>query len=52
MRIKNLNITSFGKLEDVSIGLDDKITVISGKNEAGKSSIATFIKYMLYFIFN
>ncbi len=48
MRIKNLNITSFGKLEDVSIGLDDKITVISGKNEAGKSSIATFIKYMLY----
>ena len=38
MRIKNLNITSFGKLEDVSIGLDDKITVISGKNEAGKSS--------------
>ena len=48
MRIKNLNIASFGKLCDVSIGLDDRITVISGKNEAGKSSIATFIKYMLY----
>ncbi len=48
MRIKNLNIASFGKLEGVSIGLDDKITVISGKNEAGKSSVATFIKYMLY----
>lgn len=48
MRIKNLNITSFGKLEDVSIGLDDGITVISGRNEAGKSSVATFIKYMLY----
>lgn len=48
MRIKNLNIGSFGKLESVSIGLDDKITVVTGKNEAGKSSIATFIKYMLY----
>ena len=48
MRIKNLNIGSFGKLEDVSIGFDEKITVIHGKNEAGKSSIATFIKYMLY----
>ena len=48
MRIKNLRIDSFGKLNDVSIGLDDKITVIHGKNEAGKSSIATFIKYMLY----
>ena len=48
MRIKNLKIGTFGKLEDVSIGLDEKITVISGKNEAGKSSIAAFIKYMLY----
>ena len=48
MRIKNLRIDSFGKLNSVGIGLDDKITVISGKNEAGKSSIATFIKYMLY----
>lgn len=48
MRIKNLRIDSFGKLDDVNIGLDDKITVIHGKNEAGKSSVATFIKYMLY----
>lgn len=48
MRIKNLKIGSFGKLEDVGIGLDEKITVIHGKNEAGKSSVATFIKYMLY----
>lgn len=48
MRIKNLGISSFGKLDGVSIGLDDKMTVIYGKNEAGKSSIATFMKYMLY----
>ena len=48
MRIKNLRIESFGKLESVSVGLDDKITVIHGRNEAGKSSIASFIKYMLY----
>ena len=48
MRIKNLKIDSFGKLNDVNIALDEKITVISGKNEAGKSSVATFIKYMLY----
>lgn len=48
MRIKNLRIDSFGKLNDVNIGLDEKITVITGKNEAGKSSIATFVKYMLY----
>ena len=48
MRIKRLGIGDFGKLHDVEIALDDKITVIHGKNEAGKSSIASFIKYMLY----
>ncbi len=48
MRIKNLEIGDFGKLRDINIALDEKITVISGKNEAGKSSIASYIKYMLY----
>ena len=48
MRIKNLSIDSFGKLNGVNITLDENITVISGKNEAGKSSIATFVKFMLY----
>lgn len=48
MRIKNLNIISFGKIEKVNIKLDEKITLINGKNEAGKSSIASFIRYMLY----
>lgn len=48
MKINKLSIGDFGKLSDVSITLDPKITVISGKNEAGKSSIASFIKYMLY----
>lgn len=48
MRIKNLGIDSFGKLENVDIAPDEKITVVYGKNEAGKSSIASFIKYMLY----
>ncbi len=48
MRIKNLKIDSFGKLENIGITPDDKITVISGKNEAGKSTISSFVKYMLY----
>jgi len=48
MKIDKLVIGDFGKLSDVSISLDPKVTVITGKNEAGKSSIASFIKYMLY----
>ena len=48
MKIKSLKIGAFGKLKNVNITLDDKITVIHGKNEAGKSSVAAFIRYMLY----
>ncbi len=48
MKIKRLEINSFGKLKNVNISLDDRVTVIKGKNEAGKSTIASFIKYMLY----
>ncbi len=48
MKINKLVISSFGKLKDIGISLDERVTVITGKNEAGKSSIAAFIKYMLY----
>lgn len=48
MKIKKLSVSSFGKLSDTELELDDRITVITGRNEAGKSSIAAFIKYMLY----
>lgn len=48
MKIKRLEINSFGKLKNVNINLDERVTVITGKNEAGKSTIASFIKYMLY----
>ena len=48
MKINKLKIDSFGKLKDTEITLDDGITVIQGKNEAGKSTVGAFIKYMLY----
>lgn len=48
MKINKLVAEKFGKLDGVSISLDDRVTVITGKNEAGKSSVAAFIKYMLY----
>ncbi len=48
MKIKQLRINKFGKLKDVDISLDDRITVIKGENEAGKSTVSGFIRYMLY----
>ena len=48
MIIESINIKSFGKITDLSLKLDERVNVIVGENEAGKSTIAAFIKYMLY----
>ena len=48
MIIERLNIKTFGMLTDLTIDLSPTINVIEGENESGKSTIAAFIKYMLY----
>ena len=48
MIIEKIEIKSFGQLTDMTLKFSEKINVIEGQNEAGKSTIAAFIKYMLY----
>ncbi len=48
MVIEKINIKSFGRLTDTTLAFSDSLNVIEGENEAGKSTIAAFIKYMLY----
>lgn len=48
MKIKKINISAFGKIENKEIQLSDKINVIYGENEAGKSTLIAFIKAMLF----
>ena len=48
MIIEKIEIKSFGQLTDMTLEFSDTINVIEGQNEAGKSTIAAFIKYMLY----
>lgn len=48
MIIEQIHIKSFGLLLDTTLEFSDSINVIEGENEAGKSTIAAFIKYMLY----
>ena len=48
MKIDNFKINSFGKLKNKEIKLDSGINIISGKNEAGKSTVLKFISSMLY----
>lgn len=48
MKILNLHIQGFGKFHNRSIKFEDGINVVYGKNEAGKSTLHTFIRGMFY----
>ena len=48
MKIHKLKINAYGKLKDKEIQFKDHINVVYGKNEAGKSTLLTFIVNMLY----
>lgn len=47
MRILDLHIDGFGKFHDLSVSFDQDLNVVYGKNEAGKSTLHTFIRCML-----
>ena len=48
MIIEKIVIKSFGRLTDMTLEFSDRVNVIEGENESGKSTIAAFIRYMLY----
>ncbi len=48
MRLKALKIENFGTLSDFSLEFSDKLTVINEQNGFGKTTLALFLKAMLY----
>lgn len=48
MHLSKISINYFGKLKDFEIDFAEGMNVIYGRNEAGKSTILSFIKSMLY----
>lgn len=48
MILETLYIGSFGKLSNLTVELKDGINIIRGENEAGKSTICNFIKFIFY----
>lgn len=48
MKIESLRIGGYGRLAQREIELNDGVTVLSGRNEAGKSTTLQFIRAMLY----
>ena len=48
MKINKLKINSYGKLQNKEINLNEKINIIYGENESGKSTIFKFILNSFY----
>ena len=48
MKILNLKINQFGKLQNKEIDLKEHINIIYGRNESGKSTLLKFILGMFY----
>ncbi len=48
MIVEKLEIKHFGMLTDTTLEFSDSLNVLQGQNEVGKSTVAAFIKYMLY----
>ncbi len=48
MIIEKIVIKSFGCITDTTLEFSETVNVIEGQNEAGKSTLAAFIRYMLY----
>ena len=48
MRILNLHISGFGKLQNQDFSFAPGLNVVYGHNEAGKSTLHTFIRGMLF----
>lgn len=48
MRIDKIFISEFGALKNRSFSLKDGINVFEGQNESGKSTVVSFIRFMLY----
>lgn len=48
MIIKELKIYNFGKFKNKCISFSDKLNIIYGSNESGKTTIMSFIRFMLF----
>ena len=48
MRIVNVHINEFGPLRERDFDFNSDMTVVTGENESGKSTLLLFIKFALY----
>ena len=48
MILEQVTIRSFGLLRNYTMDFSDGLNIVEGANETGKSTLAAFIRFMLY----
>ena len=48
MIIKDIRLTNFGKFNHKMVTLEPGLNIVYGENEAGKTTLHTFIRGMLF----
>ncbi len=48
MKIKYMEIDSFGKIKNKRIDLSKSLNIVEGENESGKSTVMAFVSFILY----
>lgn len=48
MKIESVYIASFGKLNNIKIDFGPRVNIVRGENEAGKSTVCNFIRFIFY----
>ena len=48
MKIEQVNVRSFGLLKNYTVDFSDGLNIVEGANETGKTTLAAFIRFMLY----
>ena len=52
MKLEKLSIKNYRTLEDISISFDGYFSAISGKNNAGKTTVIKSIRMLLKEVYN
>ena len=48
MKLEQVSVRSFGLLRNYTVSFESGLNIIEGGNETGKTTLAAFIRFMLY----
>ena len=50
MKLEQASVRSFGLLRNYTVNFENGLNIVEGGNETGKTTLAAFIRFMLYIV--